>query len=124
MSLSEGSSITSNTNGQGNAGSIVIETNALVIEKAPTQNTLPVYGAILSNTSRQGNAGDVVIYARDSIFLDNGLISSDVLDGGSRSESEGVARWRRSHHYWIAQTHNRSQLLATSSGKAAQQSDD
>jgi filamentous hemagglutinin family protein len=94
LTLANGSSITNYMNGQGNAGDILVDTNSLIIERLPgAVSGLSVLGAISANTTGLGNAGKIVINARDRIALDNGLISSDVLSGGTKNpELRGEGR--------------------------------
>jgi filamentous hemagglutinin family protein len=81
MSLMDRSFIISDTNGVGNAGSILLEANTLTMGRTATGANLR--GSYIStDTSNQGNAGNIFISVRDDIFLDNSLILSTIFEKG------------------------------------------
>ncbi|KAM3092500.1 filamentous hemagglutinin N-terminal domain-containing protein [Phormidesmis sp. 146-35] len=96
--LEEASSISGGTNGNGNAGSIVIDIDSLSMSRPVNLNQTPIViigarlrgvpvptdssifsGSISTTTSGDGNAGNITTNVRDRILLDEGNISSDVL---------------------------------------------
>ncbi|MBF2062869.1 MAG: filamentous hemagglutinin N-terminal domain-containing protein [Calothrix sp. C42_A2020_038] len=92
LSFSESAGIDSSTVGTGDAGAIIIDTDSLIMERPAStpfesvfnETQIVLSGKINANTALSGKGGDVTINARDNIYIDNGSISSSVLDGGSR----------------------------------------
>jgi filamentous hemagglutinin family protein len=81
MSLIDRSFIISDTNGVGNAGSILLEANTLTMGRTATGENLA--GSYIStDTTNQGNAGNIFINVRDDISLDSSLIFNIIFEKG------------------------------------------
>jgi filamentous hemagglutinin family protein len=97
LTLANGTFIDSVMSGQGTGGSILIDVANLSFERQG--DSLPLNrlsGSIKTTLFGTGKAGGITIKARDRIFIDKGLIGSDVSDGGTkypdfRGKGEGGA---------------------------------
>jgi filamentous hemagglutinin family protein len=91
LSMAGSSAISSSTNTTGNGGNIQIDTDSLVMERPSVRGSKAVpeppdamfSGVISTGTTSSGLAGNITLNIRDTLFMDQGRVSSAVLDGGT-----------------------------------------